>query len=100
MNKMFNNQIVIAAIRIAEQGDLAEALPVRGAEIGRRLLVRAIEASQHGEHDQQPERQRPRELGPERRRVPTGLHVEQLEREADAEPHQDLQEPLHARVIP
>ena len=50
------------------QHDLAQLAASGGAEIGRRLLVGAVEAAQHREHDQEPERQRPGELGAERRR--------------------------------
>ena len=40
MNKMFNNQIVIAAIRIAEQGDIADAIAaVREAGVADVVVV-------------------------------------------------------------
>ena len=63
----------------------SEGPPVAGAEVARRLLVGAVEAAEHGEHDQQPERQGPGQLRAQGRGVPVGVPAEELEHEADAE---------------
>ena len=50
------------------QHDVAEGLPRRRAEVARGFFVGRIEAVEHGEHDQQAEGQRPRQVRAERRR--------------------------------
>src|SRR5579863_709977 len=60
-------------------------LPAGSAEIVSRLLPSAVETRHHREHDQNAERQRPRQLGPDGRSVPTSFDADKIHEQADAD---------------
>src|SRR5712671_404955 len=69
--------------------DVPDRLPASRAQIARRLLVGRAEAVEHRQHDQEAKRQRPGEMGAERRAVPGPLDSKHFEHCANAEADHD-----------
>src|SRR6267143_1052362 len=67
------------------QHHVAERLARRRAEVAGGLLVAVVEAVEDGEHDEQPEGQRPREMGAEPRRERAGARRESLDEAGEAD---------------
>ncbi len=69
---------MMPGIRIGKR-HVTQPLPGVGAEIARGFFPGAVEAVDHREHQEQPERQRPGELGGERRGEQARLDAEKPE---------------------
>src|SRR6267143_35261 len=81
--------------RDERQHHVAERLARRRAEVAGGLLVAVVEAVEDGEHDEQPEGQRPREMGAEPRRERARARRESLD---DAGETDALRRPSDQRV--
>src|SRR6267143_819010 len=81
--------------RDERQHHVAERLARRRAEVAGGLLVAVVEPVEDGEHDEQPEGQRPREMGAEPRRERARARRESLDEAGEADA---LRRPSDQRV--